>query len=438
MTKPPVVVVGAGLAGLACAGRLRSQGIPVVVLEAGDAVGGRVRTDLVGGFTIDRGFQVLNTAYPALRRVDLGRLDLRSLPRGIRLRRGGRLADVRHPLESPGSAYRAMTSSAASLGEKATLARYAAGLLAASPASIKARPDIETREAWAQAVPDGVADSILRPFLSGVVLEPEITTSRVFTELMMRLFARGASAVPAAGMQALPELLAGHLPAGTVRLEAPASEVHRDAVVLRDGTVVDASAVVVATDAWMAHLLLPELGRPPAPRGVTTYYFAADPWRGSNALLTVDADGSGVTNTVVLTASAPEYSTDGRALIATSVLRDEDGPALTAAAARAAAAELQEAPGDDWELIATRDIERALPAMPPPHQLRKPVHLTRCGVWVAGDHRDTSSIQGALVSGARAASSVLAGLAALDRPSTVDGPEPSTPEPTELRGPATP
>src|SRR5215207_8312415 len=118
----PVVVVGAGLAGLTCAGRLSRRGIDVVVLEAGDAVGGRVRTDRVDGFVIDRGFQVLNTAYPALRAtVDLDRVDLRSLPRGARIRRNGRLADVRHPLSSAGAVLQTASSRAASGREKAAI-----------------------------------------------------------------------------------------------------------------------------------------------------------------------------------------------------------------------------------------------------------------------------------------------------------------------------
>lgn len=409
---PPVVVVGAGLAGLACAGELSEAGHEVLVLEAADAVGGRVRTDRVDGFTIDRGFQVLNTAYPALRRgVDLRSLDLRLLPRGVRVRRRGALEDVPHPLASPGAALRAATSGAASLGGKLALARYAAGTVLAPAAAVKRRDDVEARAAWAQHLPVAVVHDLLVPFLSGVVLEPEITTSRVFTDLMMRMFALGSSAVPAAGMQALPEALAARLPSSSVRLGTPVVEVGRDAAVLRDGTVVDASAVVVATDPWTAHLLLPELGEPPAARGVTTYWFAAEPWPGQHGVLTVDADRSGVTNSVVMTASAPEYSTDGRSLVATSVLHHDGRPALGADRAREVAAELHEAPDAAWELVATRDVPHALPAMTAPHPLRRPVEAPARGVWVAGDHRDTSSIQGALVSGHRTATSVARALA---------------------------
>lgn len=410
--EPPVVIVGAGLAGLACARELRAAGVDVLVLEADESVGGRVSTDRIDGFTIDHGFQVLNTAYPALRAAGvLDRLDLRPLPRGVRIRRGGSLADVPHPLSSPTAGVRAATSRAASAAGKLALARYTAGLLASRPASIKRRPDVEATAAWAGHVPAPVIQDVLVPFMSGVVLEAEITTSRVFTDLMMRMFALGTSAVPARGMQALPEALAADLQPGAIRCGSSVVEVDRESVLLGDGTVVEASAVVVATDAWAARRLVPELGDSPAPRGVTTYYFAADPWPHQDGVLTLDADRSGVTSSVVLTASAPEYSTDGRSLIAASVLHDPAVPRVSASEAGRIAAELHHAPDDRWELVATRAVPHALPAMTPPHPQRRPVRVVERGLWVAGDHRDTSSIQGALVSGRRTAASVARALA---------------------------
>lgn len=402
MPELPVVVVGAGLAGLACARELQRSGRRVLVLEAADRVGGRVRTDRVDGFLVDHGFQVLNTAYPALPRyVDLPALDLRTLPRGVRLRRAGALHMVPHPLASPTAPLRAATTRAVGPRGKLALGRYTAGLLARGAAGAKRGEDMPAPDAWRAALPEHVVRDLLVPFMSGVVLDPEVRTSRIFTDLMMRLFARGGSAVPATGMQALPEAVGGALAPGVVRLGTPVLSVERDGVELAEGGVVDAAAVVVATDPWTAQALVPEIGALPPARGVTTYFFSSRLWRGQDPTLVVDADHSGVATSVVLSATAPGYAPADRALIATSVFRDDRGPVLDASAAEEVARTLHRAPEGPWELVATRDVPRALPAMPSPLELRKQTWFPGAGVWVAGDHRDTSSIQGALVSGGR-------------------------------------
>jgi glycine/D-amino acid oxidase-like deaminating enzyme len=408
-----VLVVGAGLAGLACATRLADAGLGVRVLEAGDAVGGRMRTDVVDGFRLDRGFQVLSTGYPEARRVlDLAALDLRRLDSAVVVRRGGRLHRVANPLATPGALPGLLASSLLDVRGKLALAGYAGRATLLPPDRLRARPDVSGPEAWrAAGVPDAVVHDVLTPFLSGVVLERELTASRRFLDLMMRMFARGRSAVPALGMQRVPEQLAARLPEGTVQLESPVDEVRPDGVAAA-GEELTARAVVVAADAWTAARLVPALGEPPQARGVTTYYHAAPPWPGQSGTLVVDADGSGVANSVVLTAAAPEYSGDGRSLVATSVVHDPSGSPAEPEVRRTLAS-LHGRDSDEWELLATYDIPRALPAMTAPHPFRRPV---RCdGLYVAGDHRDTSSIQGALVSGRRAADAVLADLGASGR-----------------------
>jgi predicted NAD/FAD-dependent oxidoreductase len=74
-------------------------------------------------------------------------------------------------------------------------------------------------------------------------------------------------------------------------------------------------------------------------------------------------------------------------------------------AVRSRLAVLYDVPTGEWEHVSTYDLPQALPAMPAPHDFRKPVR--HGDVFVCGDHRDTSSIQGALVSGERAAVAVL-------------------------------
>ena len=404
--KADVVVVGAGLAGLACARALTSRGLDVLVLEAGDAVGGRVRTDHVDGYTLDRGFQVLNTGYPELRRVaDLDALDLRPFDPAAGVSVDGKRVVLANPVHRPTGAAAALGLPVGRIGGKAALGLYA-GLCATLPAAgIKHRTDVSAAEAWRRAsIPPDVVDAVLRPFFSGVTLERDMTTTRRFTDLMMRMFVRGDSTVPASGMRALPEQLAARLPAGTVRLGTPVHDVAAHRVGAARGTV-EAGAVVVATDGWAAARLLPGGVLAPAARGVTTVYHAAPDFPEATATLMLDGPGSPVANTLVLSRAAPEYAPPGRALVATSMVHGSVPADVDGAEVRSALARLHRTDTTGWELVATYDLPHALPGMPAPHPLRRPVRVG--DVYVAGDHRDTSSIQGALVSGRRAASAVL-------------------------------
>lgn len=411
---PDVVVVGAGLAGLSAARRLAGDGLDVVVLEAGDAVGGRIRTDVVDGFRLDRGFQVLNPSYPALARVvDLAALDLHPFFAGVVVGLGRRrwvLADPRrHPR------YVGQTA-LAPVGGPVAKARFVLAALDAATtpvARLLAEADCSAREALAaRHVSPVLVDRVVRPFLSGVFLEPDLDTSRRFLDLVLRSLVRGTPALPAAGMQALPAAVAADLPADVVHLHTQVVSVGDGGVSTADGTRVAARAVVVATAAPAAAALLPGL-EAPAQRTVTTWYHVPDrdgaELMGGLGAIAVDGQHRGpVVNSTVLTSTAPSYAPPGRALVSTSAL----GLHADAETERTVRAQLQAIYGVDvrpWELLATYPVADALPAMLPPLDVRRAVRL-RPGLYVCGDHRDSASIQGALVSGRRAADAVLADL----------------------------
>jgi predicted NAD/FAD-dependent oxidoreductase len=399
-----VVVVGAGLAGLTCARHLRRRGLHVRVLEAADAVGGRVRTDVVDGFRLDRGFQVLSTGYPLLRaEADFAALHLGLFDRAMLLRADGRLWRLADPRSEPRAVLTALRAPIGGLRDLAPLVAY--GLVCAyAPARwLKHRDDQATRRHWHRwGLSDEVVDRVMAPFFAGLLLEREMTTSSRFTDLMLRTFVTGRSAVPAAGMQALPEQLARGL---DITLDTPVRGVgptHVDT----DGGRLKARAVVVATDAAAAGRLLPGL-REPSWKGVTTWYHVAGQPPERSATLLVDPERSPVDNTVVVTQAAPGYSPDARALVATSFVH---GTAATPTEpeVRHRLGTLYGTNPKDWEHLATYDLPRALPAMPAPHAFTRSVRHGGC--YVCGDHRDTSSIQGALASGRRAAQAVLADL----------------------------
>ncbi|WP_311259325.1 FAD-dependent oxidoreductase [Microbacterium sp. WCS2018Hpa-9] len=409
-----VIVIGAGLAGLRCAGLLTARGLDVVVLEAADAVGGRQRTDIVDGFRLDRGFQVLNPAYPALRRsVDLDALALGSFPVGVQARTVDGMAELRHPLRHPLSIGTSLRSGLVNGRDVVALARWAAPALV-RPLSRLARNDVSVREGWdAVGLRGPLRTAVLEPFLAGVLAESRGDTSNAFARLLVRYFVLGRPGLPAQGIAAVPEQLAAHArKAGAdIRLGASAERIsaHREGirVELTDGDSVRAARVVVAVGLDDVADLT---GLPaPATNGLQTWWFTAAEPPTTSALLTVDGRGRGrgpVVNTVVMTHTVPSYAPAGRHLIAATCLLPRSSDPAEENEVRRHLSEIWGADISAWELIRRDDIEDALPAQTAPLGApRSPRYAER--LYVAGDHRDTASIQGALASGERAARAVL-------------------------------
>lgn len=428
-----VVVVGAGLAGLACARELMGSGLDVVVLEADDGVGGRVRTDGVDGVLVDRGFQLLNPTYPALPWfVDVDALRLQPLGAGVVVAHGPTpertlLADpVRRPDALPGI----LRSGLVTPGDLLGLARLALRAVLLPPRRLEEAPDTGWHAAFDAAGLTGpLRRQVVEPFLTGTLADADGTTSRRYVDLLLRSFVAagllGPPGLPVGGMQAFSDAVAAPLPAGSVRTRSRVETLtatgdswtvhgsHPDGdFQVRAGTVVLAGAAS-ATAAL--------LDRPaPADRALTTvWHLTTEPLglgrRGR--YLHVDGDRShvrrhGLVNTVVVDASAPDYLPPRlhgrRNLVATTVLGtlgDQPGAAL--ADLRRQAGRVLGTPAEVvGEEIAVHEIAGALPRTRLPLDPRRPVDLTD-GRFVVGDHRDSPSIQGALVSGRRGARAVL-------------------------------
>ena len=398
--RAEVVVVGAGLAGLSAAVRLQAAGCDVHVLEAAEHPGGRLATERIEGFLVDRGFQVLNTGYPRAADLDLDALELGWFERGAVIRDGDRSHRVTDPRQRPGRLLDTVTAPLGTPVQKAAVAAFSvrSGYLPVS--RLLATAERTTEEALLQAgVGTEALERFFRPFLSGVLLESRLATSSRYVDLLWRSFVRGAIGLPARGMQAVGEQLAARLSPDRLHLATPVRSVE-SRTVHTDAGAHRADAVVVATDPATAAALLPGLAAD-APRRVTTHMHVLpdSPW--SSPLIVLGEPGGRLVNTVVVSDAQPRYRPDGRALIASSTLaltREDD--------VRDEIARAHGVPVAALEHLTTVTVTGAQPPAEPPLQLRKPVDLGD-GLYVCGDHRDTPSIQGAMASGARTARTVL-------------------------------
>ncbi|MDG4858768.1 FAD-dependent oxidoreductase, partial [Streptomyces sp. T-3] len=252
-------------------------------------------------------------------------------------------------------------------------------------------------------LPPRTVDGFLRPLLSALLCDPDLkaTSSRV-ADLVLRGFARGRLCLPQGGAATLPALLASALPPGTVRTGVKAVEVSTSAVRTADHGEVRCRAVLLATGARQAAELLPGL-RMPSFHPVTVVHHTAPSSPLALPALVLDADRLGpVSHTAVISEVDPSRAPAGRPLISSVIL----GPPPSEPAIRSHLARLYGTSTADWELLAVHHDPDAVPSMPAPHDLRRAVRLL-AGLYVCGDHRSTSTVQGALHSGRRAARAVL-------------------------------
>lgn len=414
-TQPlPVAIVGGGIAGLTCARYLHRAGVPARVFEKADRVGGRVATDTVEGFRLDRGFQVFLTAYPEARALlDYDALDLKPFYRGARVRLGGQFHLVGDPRQHPLSALPAAFSPVGTLPDKLRVARLVGRLKADSLDALFARPEMTTREVLGSrwGFSDSIVETFFRPFFGGITLDPALRASSRTFEFVMKMFAEGETVLPARGMAAIPEQLAAGLPDGTVTLDAEVRQVRPDGIVLEGGRQVAASAVVLATEAPEAAALWPTGAEHTLSVGEVCLYFAAPTAPFAEPLLVLDGDGKGpVNNLTVVSNVAPGYAPEGQALVSAVVL----GNPLDTDAAIEAAARVQLAgwfgPGvQHWRHLRTYRILYGLPDQAPPFVESPPAPVKLAdGLFRCGDHLATASLNGAMATGRRAAEAICA------------------------------
>lgn len=420
-----IVIVGAGLAGLVCGRTLQRAGHNVIILEASDGVGGRARSDKVKGFTLERGFQVLFTAYPAAKRqLDFKRLDLRYFDPGAIISKDGKRYVLSDPLRNPTSLLSSALTPIITLKDKVKTGLLAVELLRKSIDQTIAGPDTTTEDFLRQkGFSDKYINNFVRPFFGGVWLDDSLTTSAKAFKFDFKMLGQGGTVLPSGGVSRIPEQIAEELlTRQAIRLNTKVAELVRDdtgrytGAKLESGETVTGDVVVIATPAPEATRLT---GLDTMPKGQTStinlYYSGPAPlYKGKKLVLNANPRPF-INNLVQITNVLPDHAPPGQHLLSCTVLGvpDESDEALyqkglTELARIFRGDARAEAALPAYKPLALYRIPYSQFAQPPAIHPTLPDNRSGLpGLFFAAEFTEASSQNAAMISGEKAAKLIL-------------------------------
>lgn len=402
------IIIGGGISGLAAALTLQKKGKEFLLIERSDRLGGRIKTDRIKGFQFDHGFQVLNPGYRQVKSLlNVKDLKLNYFDAGLAIREGNSLRTIRDPFRHPSKLVNSLRNLPGSFTEKKAFARYVTKLILTPQATRFKFADISARAALVEAGVDEVfLQRVIKPFLGGVFLESELTTSRIFLDEVLVSFFSGTPALPQAGMQAIGEQLASNLLTESIALNEQVLKIAPGRIVTNKNQY-QVKNIILATDVQVATRLL-NLSDAKVHK-VKTWYLIANQNKeellsGQKLVLTDSDQNALLVNSVVISQIAASYAPPDVSLISASAIAANTK--IESKVLLNYLSKLYQLPTIKWQIVAEYEILNALPAMYTPFTPIKNSLVTD-GLFVAGDHRNFSSIQGALDAGVRAAKASL-------------------------------
>ena len=400
--RPHIIVVGAGLSGLAASLEVERLGGSVTILERTNAIGGRVKTDLVNGFLLDHGFQVLLTSYPELKRLHiLNSLNLRAFQSGAVCHRDhitySLINPLRHLLQFlanihklPLATYLDFLKLARIVFSSATLSGSTSQLLQNRGISFDTRHDF------------------LEPFFGGVFLDTTLDArAQIFTEYL-RLFLKGVATLPEKGMQALPKAIYSKLKNTRVKFGKEVKDIAEGRVFLENGNQIIGDAVIVSVDNPSLELWV-EKSKEIGSKSVCCLYFSIPQGKiKKSPSLHLGNDGP-ITNLCIPNHIQPGYAPKGFDLISATVVSPKwQQKTNLVSSVKENISSWFSISEKSLHLLKSYHIKHALPFQKEPPILENKIKIKEFKrVFLAGEMVQPPSINGALVSGKNAGNAAI-------------------------------
>ena len=411
-----VIIVGAGLAGLSCARELHNANTSFLLVEKSDSLGGRLRTDYVNGYLLDRGFQVLFTAYPATKReLNYESLNLHTFYPGSLVRINNKFHKIGDPWRKPLDLFDTIRAPIGSVKDKLKVGLLRSALKNKSLNNIFNGQDIQTIQYLKNlGFSEQIISTFFKPLLGGVFGDTKLVTSSVMFEFIFSMMSSGETTLPENGIQAIPSQMAESLPENSILLNTQVASVTKNAVVTSSGDQINANTVIVATDGPSAESLVQVSS--PTYNSSTCVYFCAEKPPNIRDYLAINGTGYGPINSLCIPSNiSMSYAPKDKSLISITVLGDKyNKNANLMSDTLIQAREWFGNEIDNWEYLHSYIIPHVLPDQSPPFsEIKDKTIYLDSGVLVCGDYRENGSINGAISSGKVAANLALAKLGTL-------------------------
>jgi phytoene dehydrogenase-like protein len=402
--KPSITIIGAGISGLSVGLHLHREGFSVKIIEASDRAGGRIKTDSVDGFRLDRGFQVLLTSYPeAQMLLNYKALQLKTFLPGATVLYDGGQFEIADPFRRPSALLATVFAPVGSLKDKINTFVLKQKLIRKSIKGIflqEQKSSLEQLKSYGFS--SKMIDRFFKPFFSGIFLENKLETPNRMFDFVMKMFSEGDAALPALGMEEIPKQLASQLPADTFLYNTKVVDIRGNSIFTSTGAEIKSDIIILATE---ANELVSKLKSNVETeyRSVTNVYFQSTVAPSNKAVVILNASEKEkvVNNLTVMTNVSTAYAPAGKVLISVScngILDFEDQEL-----AEKIKKELEPWFGkqvEEWSHLKTYKVKYALPNLT---VLKDDLTITDMKIndnlYCCGDHLLNGSINAAMKSG---------------------------------------
>jgi protoporphyrinogen oxidase len=396
-----VIIIGAGIAGLTAAKFLKQFGFSIKIFEASDGVGGRVRTFKKDGFLLDKGFQVLLGAYPVAKEIlDFKALKLKPFLSGAKVLHHNGISNVVDPLRQPSGLFETIFSPIGNLKDKFLMLKLKLVLYTKNVEQIFEEEEQSTKAFLIQyGFSEKMIANFFVPFLGGIFLEKELTTSSRMFNFVFKMFGEGEALLPEEGIQAIPNQLAEGLQADELFLNTRVAHINKNEITLDNGSLYEADYILIATN----ELNLPtfKVKEPGNFRKVLNLYFKTKTKPFTDALIGLVAKPNCLVNNIaVLDNVSPSYNTGDQFLISLSIIDNIFNVSLEEIINKSKDELSFWFDVSDWEYVDKFEINYALPNQDSIIYKPKPESLViDTNIYICGDYLTNGSLNAAMLNG---------------------------------------